>query len=283
MDDKDLSALVPSARDLQMDALALIASADEANPITTPNLYSSLIDRLGLPKILLDRPMVSVGSTDPLFKNRVRYALLFLTKDGLIRRPSTGQYLPTVRGLERANLNDLVAIDAQSPFEEVYTEQLGGDDGWRDELLGRVMSVTPIGFEHLCKKLLVDSGFIDVEVTKPSNDGGIDGFGSMRFNGLVNFNVVFQCKRYKMGRSISNNEIRDLRGAMTGRANNGLLITTSDFTVEARKEAKRIESQRIDLVDGYSLADTMRRLSLGVAVREVVAIDDHWFSQFDRV
>lgn len=273
--------MIPSARDLCSDVLALIAAADETDPITTADLYDKLIDRLELPKKLLHEPSVSAANSEPLFKNRTRWALLLLTKDGLIRRPGVGRYLPTLEGLEQVNLSSLTAIDITA-FEEPRLDQPEESADWRDQLLERVMAVTPFGFEHLCKNLLVKSGFVDVEVTKQSSDGGIDGFGSMRFNGLVNFNVVFQCKRYRMGRSISNKDVRDLRGAMTGRANNGLFITTSDFTAEARNEAKRVESQRIDLIDGYALADTMRRLSLGVSVQEVIIINDHWFDQFSQ-
>ena len=279
----DLSVLVPSAKGLRDGILSLIAASDGANPISTPDLYRQLIERLGLPLELLDGPPVSVRSPEPLFKNRVRYSLMLLTQDGLIRRPETGRYLLTIRGFERARLADLSATDpGVAVSEEIYSDRLEEGNGWRNQLLERIMAVTPTGFEHLCRKLLIESGFVDVEVTKQSNDGGIDGFGSMRFNRLVNFNIVFQCKRYKAAQSIPSKDVRDLRGAMQGRANNGLFITTSDFTNAARQEAKRVESQRIDLVDGYSLADTMRRLSLGVDVREVVSINDDWFGRFDN-
>src|SRR5579859_2635083 len=53
----------------------------------------------------------------------------------------------------------------------------GGDDGtvfdnWRVELLTVIQHVRPDRFEHLCRRILLESGFIQVEVTGRSGDGG---------------------------------------------------------------------------------------------------------------
>jgi len=77
--------------------------------------------------------------------------------------------------------------------------------------------------------LLRESGLIQVEVTGRSGDGEIDGKGVVRIGGVLSFHVIFQCKRYKG--SVGPGVIRDLRGAMMGRADKGLLLTTEQWLV----------------------------------------------------
>ena len=125
--------------------------------------------------------------------------------------------------------------------------------------------------------LLRESGFTQVEVTGRSGDGGIDGRGIARIHGLMSFHVLFQCKRYKG--SVGPGEIRDFRGAMVGRADKGLFITTGTFTPAAVKEATRDGAPPIDLMNGDEFADKLKELSLGVKTEkvEVVRVEDKWF------
>ena len=76
-----------------------------------------------------------------------------------------------------------------------------------------------------------------------SGDGGIDGVGVYRVS-LVSFPVYFQCKRYRG--TVTAGAVRDFRGAMVGRGEKGLLITTGSFTKDAQKEANRDVKQRIE-------------------------------------
>ena len=99
---------------------------------------------------------------------------------------------------------------------------------WGDDLLHAVLEIEPDAFERLTQRLLRESGFIQVEVTGRSGDGGVDGKGIMRLGGLLSFHVIFQCKRYQG--SVSAGHVRDFRGAMVGRADRALLITTGNFT-----------------------------------------------------
>ena len=89
--------------------------------------------------------------------------------------------------------------------------------------------------------------------------------------------MIFQCKKYQG--SVSPSEIRDFRGAMVGRADKGLFITTGTFTPAAVKEATRDGAPPIDLIDGDDLAEKLRELGLGIRVEmvEKVTIDDDWF------
>jgi restriction system protein len=92
----------------------------------------------------------------------------------------------------------------------------------------------------------------------------------MAFVSLISFSVFFQCKRYKG--SVRASEVRDFRGALQGRGDKGLLITTGTFTAEALKESTRDGAPPIDLVDGDRLCDLLKEYGLGVT-RELVQVE----------
>ena len=137
---------------------------------------------------------------------------------------------------------------------------------WQDDLLGVLKSMRPDSFERLCQRILRESGFIKVEVSGRSGDGGIDGAGVLRVN-LLSFHVRFQCKRYSG--SVGAPEVRDFRGAMVGRADKGLFITTGRFTSDAEREAVRDGAPAIDLIDGMDLCDLLKDLRLGITTETV--------------
>jgi restriction system protein len=147
---------------------------------------------------------------------------------------------------------------------------------WTERLLGVIGQIEPAAFERLCQRLLRESGFIKVEVTGRPSDGGIDGIGVLRMN-LVSFQVLFQCKRYKG--TVGAGVVRDFRGAMVGRADKGLIITTGTFTSDARKEATRDGAPAIDLIDGENLCILLKDRRLGVQVQlvEEINVDDKFF------
>ena len=143
------------------------------------------------------------------------------------------------------------------------------EQDWQGALLNIVRRLEPDAFERLCQRVLRESGFTKVEVTGRSGDGGIDGAGVLRVN-LISFHVRFQCKRYTG--SVGAPEIRDFRGAMVGRADKGLFITTGGFTKEAEREAVRDGAPAIDLIDGIELCTLLRDLDLGVETETVEVI-----------
>lgn len=150
---------------------------------------------------------------------------------------------------------------------------------WREELLDVLLALEPDRFERLCQRILRESGFVKVEVTGRSGDGGIDGTGVLRVN-LLSFHVLFQSKRWKG--SVGAGVVRDFRGAMVGRADKGLIITTGNFTADARREAVRDGAPAIDLIDGEALCDLLRDLKIGVKVKMVpeVTVDEAAFAAF---
>ena len=144
--------------------------------------------------------------------------------------------------------------------------------------MAALLDMRPDAFERLCQLVLRESGFVEVKVTGRSGDGGIDGHGIIRMGGMISFPVLFQCKRYRG--SVTPNHVRDFRGAMAGRSDRGLLITTGGFTRDAKQEAIRDGVPPIDLMDGNLLADKLKELQLGVKTEmvEQVTVDSEWFS-----
>lgn len=159
---------------------------------------------------------------------------------------------------------------------EASQEGPDGEQDWKSVLLGVVRDMTPDAFERLSQRLLREAGFTKVEVRGKTGDGGIDGVGVLRVN-LVSFQVYFQCKKWKG--SVGSKEIRDFRGALQGRADKGLFITTGRFTSSASDEATRDGAIAIDLIDGDRLCDLLKEYKLGVSTElvEQVHIEGKWF------
>ncbi len=228
---------------------------------------------------------------------RIAWARSYLKKTGLLENSQRGVWTLTELGrktktVDPDEIRKLVrgtrARKGASTAPDVPPEGLGelGDVApddqaadWQSDLLGILRAMDPIAFERLCQRLLRESGFIEVEVTRRSADGGIDGRGILRLNGLISFTVMFQSKRYAdaVGASV----VRDFRGALMGRADKGLIITTGRFTHEASKEATRDGATPIDLIDGKLLVLKLKELGLGVTTRtvEVVEVDAGWFGR----
>lgn len=161
------------------------------------------------------------------------------------------------------------------------TETVPPEDDWKARLLQMLLQLSPAGFERLAQRLLREAGFVNVNVLGRTGDGGIDGVGVYRLS-LVSFPVFFQCKRYKG--TVGANVVRDFRGAMAGRGEKGLLITTGRFTTDAVAESARDGAPPIELIDGERLCLLLREYELGVIVKQRVdyniRIDEAFFQEF---
>lgn len=148
---------------------------------------------------------------------------------------------------------------------------------WQNRVLEIIKKISPESFEKLCQRILRELGFSNVLVTGKSHDGGIDGKGILKLGGVLSFHVAFQAKRYDG--TVSSSVVRDFRGAMMGRADKGIIITTGIFSREASREATRDGATPIDLIDGNELAKHLKELKLGVSVKlvEKVVINEEWF------
>jgi restriction system protein len=194
-------------------------------------------------------------------------------QDSKARRAEKGASSGPPRGSNRTTPNEIADKD---PYERAVIDA-EREQRWQEHLMSVLLGLTPGAFERLCQRMLRESGFVKIEVTGRSGDGGIDGVGIVQLGGLLGFPILFQCKRYKG--SVSPGEIRDFRGAMIGRADRGLVLTTGTFTSEAKKEATRDGAPPIALVDGEQLIEKLKELKLGVQIRmiEDVTVDVAWF------
>ncbi len=217
---------------------------------------------------------------------RLAWARTYLKKYGVLENSSRGVWALTPQGRQLDQINPQVVRrvmqnqkkQAQTTVSDEGELEETDEISWRDELLATLLKMEPSAFERLVQRLLREAGFIQVEVTGQSGDGGIDGKGIMRLGGLLSFHVLFQCKRYQG--AVTASQVRDFRGAMMGRADKGLLITTGNFTKDAVKEATRDGASAIDLIDGDQLLDKLKELRLGVKTEKVeiekVTIDRDW-------
>jgi len=223
------------------------------------------------------------------FENQVHWARFYLVKAGYIDSSQRGVWTLTDRGRQLGEISDAdIAAIVQEVNSQTRTAAADAapspagvasvDGDYREELAQTLQDLPAAGFERFCQRLLRESGFQEVTITGRSGDGGIDGIGILQVNPLVSFKVLFQCKKYTG--SVSPSQVRDFRGAMTGRADKGIIITTGSFTSEARKEAVREGAPPIELVDGEKLAGMLEELQLGLKPKQTYELDQTFFSQF---
>lgn len=214
---------------------------------------------------------------------RLAWTRTYLKKYGLLENSSRGVWALTPEGrvVDSVNPADVVAYvreEYRQQQAEAPEVEPDAEASWRSKLIDTLLAMDPSAFERLFQRVLRESGFIQVEVLGRTGDGGIDGIGILRIGGFISFRVMFQCKRWQG--SVGSREIRDFRGAMIGRADKGLLVTTGTFTRDAEREAVREGAPAIDLIDGEQLMDKLKELELGVNTaivqREEVTIDRDW-------
>lgn len=246
------------------------------------------LDRIAeIEKIPEDLRNEILKSGQERFYNQVHWARQYLVWEGFIESGRRGVWSLTLAGKnvvlspdearqiflrqvkrhaklrKPADETSAQAVDADAtPIDTPQADQDSSLQGF----LEVVKSLTPGGFER-------------VQVTGRSNDGGIDGVGVLQLNDLMSFNVVFQCKKW--GHSVPPKEIRDLRGAMDGRSDKGIFLTTSTYSSNARAEAERPGAVPIELVDGEKLFEMFKRYELGLKPRTVYDIDIAFFEQFE--
>ncbi len=289
---------VPKRADLLNPTLtALHALGGSASNREINNRVS---EDMGLSAAITQVPHRTKSITE--LEDRLQWDRTYLKTYGLIDNSERGVWSLTAKGRETQRVDDPEGVinfyrqrkrkkqarkqaktEEDAPTENLENpaeDSAGETAAWREDLLDTLQNMPPDAFERLCQRLLRESGCIEVEVTGRSGDGGIDGHGIIRLVGLISFPVLFQCKRYSG--SVSPSVVRDFRGAMMGRAEKGVILTTGGFTREAQREATRDGVPLIDLIDGELLIDKIKELELGVSVRkkmvEVVEVDRDWFA-----
>ena len=252
-------------------------------------IYTKVVEQTGFTDDVLAQLHDSEKSSLTEVGYRLAWARTYLKKYGFLENSSRGIWALTdkARASKTFNQKDVVnyvrALDKPQASKNSDTPDSSGlelaeEQGWKEKLSAVLtQKLDPSAFERLVQRLLRESGFIQVEVTGRTGDGGIDGKGIAKIHGFMSFHVLFQCKRYKG--SVGSSEIRDFRGAMVGRADKGLFITTGTFTPAAVKEATRDGAPPIDLVDGDELAEKLKEFELGLKLElvEKVVVDEKWF------
>jgi restriction system protein len=246
-------------------------------------MLPKVIQIMGLPEEVQDVPHGAGPRTEVEY--RLFWARYYLRKVGAIESSERGVWsiTPSGRALTEpdckqipAQVRGMFRKNRPKPHQDQEIPEDENDESWQDQLISVLQVIPPDAFERLAQRILRESGFVKVEVKGKSGDGGIDGIGVLRVN-LLSFQVFFQCKRYKD--SVSAGAIRDFRGAMVGRTDKGLFITTGRFTPDAKKEATRDGAPPIDLIDGEQLCDILKTLKLGVKAEmvEQITVDPHAF------
>jgi restriction system protein len=254
-------------------------------------------------KISEEKQSELLANGTPRFDNQVGWARFYLVKSGHIDSSQRGVWSLTEKGRSISKMSHEQAMkifrDIQAKFiskpqsDESSKDRRGEEDqelapdeeltstagkSYKEQTLELLMSLSPQGFERFSQRLLRESGFEQVTVTGKSGDGGIDGIGILQVNPLVSFKVLFQCKRYAS--AVTPSQVRDFRGAMMGRADKGIIITTGTFTQEAKKEAVRDGVPPLELVDGSKLVRMLEQLEIGLKPKKTYEVDMTFFEEY---
>ena len=253
---------------------------------------SKIAENLDLSNETLDETLKSGASR---FHNQVAWARQYLVWEGLLDSSKYGTWKLTEKGkhttLNADQARELFlkwaeihrrAREAKANSKVIREQEEKAPEEYEQEtslsLLEILRELPPSGFERICRELLREHGFENVQVTGASHDGGIDGYGVLELNPFVSFKVLFQCKRYKG--SVSRSQVGDFRNAMIGRAEKGIILTTGTFTAEATKEANRDGAPQIELVDGTKLIEMFEKVELGLHPKIVYEVDMAYFNKF---
>lgn len=276
-------------------------------------IQDKVIDFLSIPEEIVGVKYVDYPDEDGILINRFSFALSDLFKSNAVERPKRGVYQITESGISLLNehgdkLNKAI-LEKQEPYIKYMTElklrnEKSGvsiseseeteEQNLKDveklvtsmknmvaiELLEKVRNGDPIFFEKLVVKLLVAMGYSgkngNSHVTKPTNDGGIDGI--INQDPLGTSTVYIQAKRYAEDNKVGRSAIQSFYGALAAvHADRGVFITTSDYSKGAKEFAK---NQGIVLINGIELTDLMIQYGVGVEpISEftVYRIDNDYF------
>ena len=296
----DIAELRKKIRRLDLSSAVLEALHHLGGSGTNREIHDKAVKLLDLADEIVELP-VKEGANKTELEFRLGFERTGLKKYGLLENSGRGVWSLTAEGMQTKELNhaELWKVwqkpksvkEEREPNEVQHspapseaaddslpdTEDADNDSKWREELYAVLLGMDPSAFERLFQRVLREAGFYKVDVTGRSGDGGIDVEGIIRIRGFLSFRMLVQCKRYKG--PVGAGEVRNFRGAMTGRTDRGLIVTTGHFTQAAKREATRDGVPEIDLIDGEQLIDKLKELSLGVKTVKQVIIDREWFQR----
>lgn len=270
-----------------LDALRQLGGSGRPKEVT-----GQVAKNLNIPDNILEE---TTKTGIPKFYNQVAWARQYLVWEGLLEANSKGIWTLTPKGLNttltenqgREIFLKWVEINQKArkskSESEIIKEQEEDEPeniehNLKPNLLEVLQQVTPKGFENICKRLLREHGFENVEVTGGSHDGGIDGYGTLELNPFVSIKVLFQCKRYKG--TVSRAQVGDFRNAMIGRAEKGIILTTGTFSEDAKREASRDGAPPIELIDATKLVELFEKVELGLKPKTIYEVDLKFFEPY---
>jgi restriction system protein len=145
-----------------------------------------------------------------------------------------------------------------------------------DAMRATVLSLSPAGFENLCKRLLTELGLMQLRTVGQAGDRGIDIEGHLRVNSIVSFRVGVQCKLYAEN-PVTPRQVREFQGAL-GPFDRGIFMTTTVFSDQAQDQATSPGYKPIDLIDGERLIELLMEYRLGM--KNVTVVDGDFFAPF---
>ncbi|WP_325893708.1 restriction endonuclease [Grimontia sp. NTOU-MAR1] len=294
-----------------MRPLLEVAKAANGQELRLRDAINALADHFGLSEEEREEKLPSGKQT--VIDSRVGWARTYLSKAGLIEVTRRGHFMITPRGVDAIS-NPSVVIDTRflkqyeefvafiSPSQNKEDEPSLADvesettpdevlraaykqinDALASEILARTRKVSPAFFEQLLIDLLLAMGYGGTgegmaHTLGKSGDNGVDGVINQDPLGVDQ--VYIQAKRYAEGNNVSSGDIRDFFGALNlKKAQKGIFITTSDFTLSAVQTAKDL-GMRIVLINGKELAKLMLRYNIGSRDEQVIylkRIDEEFF------
>ena len=257
----------------------------------------------------------------PVFTNRIAWAVAHMSHAGLVEKVRRGVYRLTAEG-ERLLVQAPTRIDLKvlSNYSAYAEWRMGKDtpseksastltiaenvsvtpeealeraaeelrDELKAEVLERVRKAEPAFLERVVVDLLRAMGYGKGDpgmgqVTGGPGDGGID--GKIREDALGLDEVYLQAKRYTAGNAVGESDLRDFVGAIDAAGTTkGVFVTTSSFTKSAKAYVEK-SSKRIILIDGEKLARLMVEHNIGVRLKmppyEIKRIDEDYFESED--
>lgn len=249
------------------------------------------------------------SGTQTVFANRVQWAGTYLSKAGLVEKPSRGVFSISEEGKKVLNSNPekidvdfLTKYDSFCEFQgattkdttteekEIETPDYAFEESFEkinnslaDELLTEVMKLSPVAFEKMIIDLLQKMGYGSFDnagrTTPITADEGIDG---IIMEDKLGFNLIYiQAKHWSIDNPVGRPEIQTFVGAISGKGGNGLFVTTSKYTKNAIEYA---DQHHIILIDGKRLCKLMIEHNFGVTVKKtyhIKELDTDTFSDYD--
>ena len=262
----EIKDYVPKFNELMMPVFRVLKSLGGSGK--NDEILNNVIANLNLPDDIVDA-LHNENMTELSY--RLTWTKTYMKKFGILDNSERDVWsiTPAYTNVDTIDKREIVKKykSTETVLEEIAT--------WRKQVAEILQNMNPHGFERLTQQLFRKCGFLDVQVTKKSGDGEIEGIGRLAINGIFSFHVAFQCKRYKG--SVGASEIRDFHGSFPADIEKGVMITTGVFSKAAREEASCSGKKRIDLIDSEAFIDKLAQYGLSLTPAKAYDVDEEFF------